>query len=174
MQRGGEVARGFSEGFTLRDDRVDGFEEGLELILEGVEVDLAIVEPVIVFDKLAACATANAKRFQHAAASGAAVAHAEGLFVFAVLDVHIEGVAFKKNLEVTVVLEDGMGGGFIEHTLEGCAAGFDEIGVEAADGLFLGRWRDDDSRVATMEGLVQPKEVAVAAGDGELWLLVCF
>jgi len=47
VQRSGEVAAGFGEGFALRDDGVGGFEEGAELGFEGVEVEFAVVEPLV-------------------------------------------------------------------------------------------------------------------------------
>ena len=174
MQGGGEVAGGFRKGFALRDDRVDGFQEGFELVFQRVEVDPSVVEPVVVLDEFAARAAANPEGFQHPACGGRGFAHAERLAVLAVLDVHVEGVGFEEDFEVAVVLEDGVRGGFVQHSFQGGAARFDEVGVEAADGLFFGGRGDDHAGVAAVEGFVEPEEVAVAAGDGEFGLFVGF
>lgn len=65
-----------------------------------------------------------------------------------------------------------MSGNLVEHALESLAAGLDEFGVEATDCLLFGwRW-DDNARIVVMEGGVEPEEVTVTAGDGELGLFV--
>ena len=91
-----------------------------------------------------------------------------GFAVLFVLDVDGEGFALEEDLEVGVVVQDGVGGDLVEHALEGLAAGLDEVGVEASDGLFFGGRGDHDARVVGVQGGVEPEEVAVAAGDGHV------
>lgn len=83
------------------------------------------------------------------------------------LDVDVEGVAFEEGFKVAVVLEDGVGGDLVEHAFECHAPAFDKVGLEAADGLFVRGWSDDGARAVVVETVVEPEEIAVAAGDGE-------
>ena len=94
--------------------------------------------------------------------------------VLFVLDVDVEGFALEEDLEVGVVVEDGVGGDLVQHALEGLSPRLDELGVEAADGLLLGGRGDDDAGVVGVHGGVEPEEVSVPAGDGELGLFICF
>jgi hypothetical protein len=94
------------------------------------------------------------------------------VFALLVLDVDVEGLALEEELEIAVVLQDGVCGGAVQHALEGSAPRLDEIGLEAADGLLLGRRGDDDARAVVVQLRVQPEEVAVAARDGELGVAV--
>lgn len=89
-----------------------------------------------------------------------------------VLDVDIESVALKKQLQVTVVLQNGVRGRLVEHALQGSASRLNEVGLEAAHSLLLWRRRDDDAGVVVVQLGVEPEEVAVAAGDGEVGVAV--
>ena len=60
-----------------------------------------------------------------------------------------------------------MCGGLVELAFQRHAPGFDEVGVEAADGLFLRRGRYDDAGIREVQVVVEPEEVSVAACDGE-------
>ena len=67
------------------------------------------------------------------------------------------------------MLEYRVSGDFIKHAFKGSPTGFYEIRIEAADGLFFGRRRDDNARVGVVHGSVEPVKVAVPAGDGKGW-----
>lgn len=187
VEGGAEVAAGFGEGFTLGDDGVGGFEEGFELILECVEVDLAVVEPlryvskivfcsgertsyIVVLYELSATSTTNSDYAEH---TTLALAKIWSLSLL-VLDVDIERFALEEKLEVAIMLKDWMCGSLIQHTLQSSTSRFDEVGVEATHGLLLWRWRDNNTGVVAMQLVVQPEEVSVTAGDVELGVAVRF
>jgi len=66
------------------------------------------------------------------------------------------------------MLQNGVGGNLVEHALQRRASRLNKVGLEAADGLLLWRRWNDDAGVVAVQLRVEPEEVAVAAGDGEL------
>jgi hypothetical protein len=70
------------------------------------------------------------------------------------------------------MLENWVTGNLVQHALQRGSAGFDEVGIKSAHGLFLGRRGNNHTRVAVVQGVVEPKEITVSAGDSKLWLAV--
>jgi len=87
---------------------------------------------------------------EHRAEHAFAFAYA-GVFALLVLNVHVEGFAFEEQLQVTVVLQHWMRSRLVEHTLQSGASRLNKIGFEAPNGLFLRRWRDNDSGVVVVQ-----------------------
>lgn len=123
---------------------------------------------VVMLDKLGAAANR-----QHATKHATLCFGQTNVFALLVLDVDVERVAFQEQLQVGIVLQDGVGRGLVQHALQGSSSRLDKVLVEAADGLLLWGWRHHNSRVVVVQLVVQPKEVAVPAGDGELGVAVC-
>jgi len=72
------------------------------------------------------------------------------ILTFFLLNVHAERLAFEEQLKITIMLQDRVGSGLVQHALESLPSGLDKLGVEAANSLLL-RWRrDDNTRVVTM------------------------
>lgn len=117
---------------------------------------------VIVLDELPGAAHRQAEGTQHAF-----VFLEQGIFPFLVLDVDIESLALKEQFQIAIVLQDGVRSAFVEHALQCLPPRLNEVGIETTYGLLFRRRRDDDARIVIMELVVQPEEIAVAAGDGK-------
>ncbi len=89
-----------------------------------------------------------------------------------VLNVNIERFAFEEEFQIAVVLEGRMGSRFVKHLLQRSPARFDEVALESADGLLIGRRRNNHAGVVGMQGVIQPKKVAVPTLDLKFGLLV--
>lgn len=113
-------------------------------------------------DELSSGAHGETKGTQHAF-----VFLQQGIFPLLVLDVDIERLTLKEQLQIAIVLQNRMRGALVEHALQCLPSRLDKVRIETAHGLLLRRWRDDDARTVVMELIVQPKEIAVAPGDGE-------
>lgn len=112
-------------------------------------------------DELGAAADAQVQAGEDALALGGHVR----VFALALLHVHVEGVALEEQLQVAVVLQDRVRRRLGQHLLQRHAPRLDEVGVEAADRLFLRRRRHHGARVVAVQLVVEPEEVTIAAGD---------
>jgi len=79
------------------------------------------------------------------------------------LYIYAEGIAFKKELEVAVVLQNRVSCRLAEHALEGGSTGLYEIGSKASYCLFFGRRWHDNPGIITVELVVEPEEVTIAS-----------
>lgn len=95
--------------------------------------------------------------------------HVLALFV---PDVDVESLTLEEELQVAIVLQDRMSGGLVEHSLQCSSSRLDKVRIESTDDLLV-RWRwHDDTRVVAVQLVVEPEEVTVAAGNGEIGIAV--
>src|SRR5690349_15231993 len=72
------------------------------------------------------------------------------------------------------MLQYGMRSNLVQHAFQRCSSRLNKVGLETTQGLLLRWWRNDDTGAVVVQLVVQPKEVAVSAGDGEFGIAVTF
>lgn len=97
---------------------------------------------IVLFYELVAATDIDPKRAQHP------LTLAEiRFFPFLVLDINVESFAFKKQLQVCIVLQGRVACNLVEHLFQSLAARLDKIALEPANCLFVWRWRNHKARV---------------------------
>lgn len=74
-----------------------------------------------------------------------------GILALFVLDIDVESLALQEYLQVSVVLQYGMRGDFVEHALKRLPTGFHKVRIKTSNSLLLGRRRYNDTGVVVVE-----------------------
>jgi hypothetical protein len=82
--------------------------------------------------------------------------------------VYVKTLALQEKLDVGVPLQRRVGGHLVQHFLQGGAPGLDKPRIKTANGLLLGWGWDYDAGVISVERVVEPQEVAIAAFNFKL------
>lgn len=104
---------------------------------------------VVMLNKLAASTNRDTEATKHALALSKI-----RLPVLLILNVHVKGFTFKKDLQVAVMLENRVGSNLVQHAFERCSSRLDEICIEPPHGLLLGRRSNDHTGVVVVKGVV--------------------
>ena len=121
------------------------------------------------FHEFASSAHRETKRAKHALALAEV-----GFSILFILDINIESLTFKEDLQITIVLENWVASNFIQHAFQSSPPRLDKVGIKPTHSLLLWRRSNNHSGVVVVHGVVKPKEIAVSAADSKLRLAVCF
>lgn len=124
---------------------------------------------VVMFHKLASSTHGETKRAKHALALTEV-----GFPILFILDINIESLTFKEDLQITIVLKNWVTSDFIQHAFQSSPPRFDKVGIKPTHSLLLWRRSNNHSGVVVVHGVVKPKKIAVSATDSKLGLAVCF
>jgi hypothetical protein len=91
-----------------------------------------------------------------------------------VLDVNVKRLTFQEQFEITVMLECGMSGSLVQHFFQRLATRFHKVAFEPSHCLLLWRRRNDNTRIVSVQSIVQPKEIAISPLHLEIGLFVGF
>jgi hypothetical protein len=95
-----------------------------------------------------------------------------GLSVSLILNIDVESFTFQENFQIAIMLKNRMAGNLVKHSFQSSSPRLYEVGIEPANRLLLWRRRNNHSRVAAVQGVVEPEEITVSTADGELGLAI--
>lgn len=119
------------------------------------------------FHKFGSSTDGNTKGAQHSLAWANI-----GLSVFLILNINGESFTFQEDFQIAIMLKNRMAGNLVKHSFQSSSPRFYKVGIEPANCLLLGRGRNNHSRVAAVQGVVEPEEITVSTANGELGLAI--